>query len=152
MTSSEFDRLFEGLVCRFRACRSLATPGRPGKPVGQACNRETSGQNADCLCVRLNRLIEGFFVFIGAPDCKEPKSLSLQPDRFSDRKVGSDLSQSSLDPERSGTGIRKGLIEHLQPFGPLRRSGTSRKDRLGKMLRIFLPEAPAVNDVLAQYR
>ena len=61
-----------------------------------------------------NRLIEGFFVFIEAAGFKE---LSLQPNRFSDCKVGSDLSQNSLDLMHGDiTGIRKGLIEHLQLF------------------------------------
>ena len=64
--------------------------------------------------MRPDRLIEGFFVFVGAPGFKE---LSLQPDRFSDCKVGSDLSQNSLDLMHGDiTGIRKGLIEHLQLF------------------------------------
>jgi hypothetical protein len=58
---------------------------------------------------------EGFFVFVGAPGLKV---LNLQPDRFSDCKIGSDLSQNSLDLVRGDmTGIRKGLIEHLRPFG-----------------------------------
>jgi hypothetical protein len=65
--------------------------------------------------MRPNRLIDGFFVFIGAPGFEE---LSLQPDRFSDCKIGSDLSQNSLDLVHGDmTGIRKGLIENLQPFG-----------------------------------
>jgi hypothetical protein len=90
-----------------------------------------------------NRLIEDFFVLIGAPGFKE---LSLQPDRFSDCKIGSDLSQNSVDLVHGDTtGIRKGLIEHFQPFGaPFRRSGPSRRDRLSKMLRLFLAEARAV--------
>ena len=65
--------------------------------------------------MRPNRLIEGFFVFIRAPGFKE---LSLQPDRFSDCKVGSDLSHNSLDLVHGDmTGIRKGLIAYLRPFG-----------------------------------
>ena len=65
--------------------------------------------------MRPNRLIEGFFVFIRAPGFKE---LSLQPDRFSDCKVGSDLNQNSLGLAHGDTtGIRKGLIAHLRPFG-----------------------------------
>jgi hypothetical protein len=65
--------------------------------------------------MRPNRLIDGFFVSVGAPGFKE---LSLQPDRFSDCKIGSDLSQNSLDLVHGDTtGIRKGLIEHLRPFG-----------------------------------
>jgi hypothetical protein len=71
--------------------------------------------NVHCLCMRPNCVIEGFFVLIGAPGFKE---LSLQPDRFNDCKIGSDLSQNSLDLVNGDmTGIRKGLIEHLQPFG-----------------------------------
>jgi hypothetical protein len=38
-------------------------------------------------------------------------------DRVSDCKIGSDLSQASFDLVHGGTGIRKDLIEHLQPFG-----------------------------------
>jgi hypothetical protein len=93
--------------------------------------------------MRPNRLIQGFFVFVGAPGFKE---LSLQPDRFSACKIGSDLSQNSLDLVHGDmTGIRKGLIEHFQPFGaPFRRSAPCRRDRLCKMLRLFLAEARAV--------
>jgi len=66
----------------------------------------------------------------------EPSIRSLQPPA---RSV-SDLNQNAIDLVHSdATGIRRGLIEHLQPVGAdFAGSGLSRRDRLCKILRLFL--------------